>query len=149
MFDNIGDKIKSIAKTLFLIEVVLLVVFFIFRFFEIDGIDEFFALVVGIVLGIGGAYLGVVFLYGFGELVENSSIVAYALTDEEEEEDEDDEDEKNTYNKSNTNEVNSVEKVLGEVYRTGKANSTDEKIKCKACNLSISHLPCPYCGYDE
>ncbi len=78
MFNNPGAKIKGLAKTLFWIEVVILVLAVLFV-----GADELFEEIEGIIgavvilaVGVGAAYISALFLAAFGELVETNTSIA-------------------------------------------------------------------------
>ena len=147
MFDNVGEKIKNISKQIFMYELAVFVLLGIIQLGktnDLEGIELFLNIiwsVLIVVIGFAVSYLSVILAYGFGELIENSKIIADALKDND--------NKNNTYCTNNNNKPNGVKSVLEEVYRTGDAEPSGEKLKCKACNLSIKHLPCPYCGYDE
>ena len=74
MFNNPGAKIKGLATTFFWIEVVAVVIGILamgdYLFEEIEGL----IMAVGIlVLGVGVAYIGALFLAAFGELVQTNT----------------------------------------------------------------------------
>lgn len=75
MFDNIGGKIKVYAKVVFAIGAIVGSIVSIVMFFVM--LDEaaflgFLWLILGIPLSILTAFLSTMFIYGFGELIENS-----------------------------------------------------------------------------
>jgi len=74
MFENPGGKIKSIVKTVFIIEVIAVVIAAIAAW---NDMGEFLLFVVILAVGIGISYLSALGLFAFGELVENSTIIAY------------------------------------------------------------------------
>lgn len=71
MFNNIGQKIKTLAELFSVLGIVLSV---------LAGLAIIkYSFVVGIlvaIIGSGGSWIGAFFLYGFGELVDNSAIIA-------------------------------------------------------------------------
>lgn len=74
MYDNIGKKIKGLAKALFIIEAIAAVIAGIV-FWSID--EEFFF--IGLLVIVGGALLAWIsswFLYGFGELIDKTCDIA-------------------------------------------------------------------------
>ena len=73
-YDNIGGKIKSCAVWIFTVEAILAIIggFMILLSDE----DMILAGILVIVLGPIAAWISSWFLYGFGQLVENSDIVA-------------------------------------------------------------------------
>lgn len=70
MFDNIRSKIKGFAKAFCIIQIIVAVI----GFFAICFIDEdlIFAAFGELIAGSLLAYVGSMFLYGFGQLIENS-----------------------------------------------------------------------------
>ena len=78
MFDNIGGKIKGIAKFICYLGILLSVIGgTIIFFFGIDTKTNLFW--VGLLVIAGGtlsSWLGSLATYGFGELIENSTIIA-------------------------------------------------------------------------
>lgn len=74
MFDNIGGKIKGIAIIFFIFELVC--VFFSGIAAMASGDEGFFIGIVIMVAGFFISYLSVILFYAFGELVENSAIIA-------------------------------------------------------------------------
>ena len=82
MFDNIGSKIKSYAKANFWIEtiasVLLGIILLAIASETYSDLEEIYT-IIGIVFLLGGpatAYITSIFLYGFGQLVENSDVLA-------------------------------------------------------------------------
>ena len=71
MFNNIGSKIKTIAVIFFTIEMLGIIISALVACGE-----DFFAGAIIFVVGFMAAYLSVILIYAFGELVENSSIIA-------------------------------------------------------------------------
>ena len=73
MFNNPGAKIKGLAKTLFWIEVIGVVIGILamgdYLFEEVAGL---IGAVVILALGVGVAYISALFLAAFGELVQSS-----------------------------------------------------------------------------
>lgn len=81
MFDNIGSKIKTLAKILCVVEFILclLAAFFLFqlssKFGSAGGSLRLYGFVV-LIFGPLIFWVGNFILYGFGELVDNSAIIA-------------------------------------------------------------------------
>ncbi len=65
MFENIGKKIKSLAKIVFVIEAAFLG--FVGLVLMLDGNGEGFLVLVA---GVLGAWISGLFLYGFGEIID-------------------------------------------------------------------------------
>lgn len=82
MFDNIGSKIKTLAKILCVVEFILclLAAFFLFqlssKFGSAGGSLRLYGFVV-LIFGPLIFWVGNFILYGFGELVDNSAIIAH------------------------------------------------------------------------
>lgn len=74
MFQNVGKEIKSIAQWFFWLEVIVSVLLAIRLWSE--GILGFLGFMIIILIGLVTAYVSVVMLYAFGELVDNSTIIA-------------------------------------------------------------------------
>ena len=72
MFDNIGDKIKSSARTSFILWTIAAVISGIVLMFEESFVVGLLVALVGPVFLLGFFQL----VYGFGQLVENSDIIA-------------------------------------------------------------------------
>lgn len=80
MFDNIGEKIKTLAKVVCWVGIIASVVMgFVAVASTNDETAGFFSLVLIAGLGSLGSWVGSFVLYGFGELVSNSAIVAETL----------------------------------------------------------------------
>ena len=73
MFENIGGKIKGYAKAVFVIEIFASLVGAIAIAVGIGGFGGFMAFLLSMVIFIIISYLSVMFLYAYGELVENST----------------------------------------------------------------------------
>lgn len=73
MFDNIGGKIKGLALVICLIGIIASVIF------GIVSSDKMIIVVATIIIGSAASWVGSFVLYGFGELVENSAIIAESI----------------------------------------------------------------------
>lgn len=73
MFEHIGRKIKKFAKTLFWAGIVLSVMIGIMA---AKAADSFLAFLLAVIVGFVVSYLSVIVLYMFGQLVNNSDIIA-------------------------------------------------------------------------
>lgn len=74
MFENIGNKIKTLAKVLCWIGIIVSVIVAIVLFASDDDLVG-----IGFLVLIGGSlisWIGSFVLFGFGQLVENSDIIA-------------------------------------------------------------------------
>ena len=75
MFDNIGGKIKTLAEVVFVLNIIatfILAICAAVFSYELGFLWFLIVMVSGIVL----AYVSVLIFYAFGELVENSTIIA-------------------------------------------------------------------------
>ena len=82
MFDNIGRKIKSMAKGLFWGCMVVCSVGGLFGIVAVETAEERIAiLIAAIAYGIL-SWIGSWLMYGFGQLVENSTIMTEMRTDD-------------------------------------------------------------------
>lgn len=88
MFDNIGGKIKGMAKFFCWVGIIISVIAGIFILiggasinysFGVSGVPMYFVGLAVIAIGSLLSWLGSLTLYGFGELVENSTYCAEAL----------------------------------------------------------------------
>lgn len=73
MYDNIGSKIKTLAQVVFIIMAVISIISGIIIIFSDDG-----AFIIGILtagIGVLLSWIGTFFLYGFGQLIENTDIL--------------------------------------------------------------------------
>lgn len=79
MFNHVGRKIKKLVKILCLIEIALFVIGGIVIMFVTTNVVGPLGILIGIlVAGLGSffSWIGSFFIYGFGELVENSTVIA-------------------------------------------------------------------------
>ena len=78
MFENIGRKIKSFARIMFVIEVIGSLIGAGIAGAGFKNVDGAVGILVFILLAavyIGLSYLSVIFTYGFGDLVDNAEII--------------------------------------------------------------------------
>lgn len=146
LYENIGGKIKSLAKWLFIIEAVVTVVYG----FAIIIKDINLALY-GIIIMVGGPIVALILswiLYAFGELVEKISGVEINT--------------KKILNKTNEKSYSSKEELQRKVelaklkkseleeknQKNGKANKIEVEHKwlCNNCKKLRTQSPCEYCG---
>ncbi len=149
MFENIGKMIKSFSITLFWIEVVAIIIGGLVVLLSGDE-DMFLIALLIIGLGIGGAWISSMFIYGFGELVDNSSRTVSLLSKLAE----------NTENFDNNQMIN--RKILLEHMKvdnsenktidldmdsnTKQNTSSTHMWRCNTCGNMINTDVCPYCG---
>ncbi len=75
MFDNIGRKIKNLAFVFCIIGIVFSMVAGVSLFAEEEGLRGAIYILAGITI----SWIGNFLLYGFGELIENTSRIRYLL----------------------------------------------------------------------
>ena len=77
MFENIGKKIKTLAKVLCWVGIVISIIYAIALFLiAMDSYDEETFIIMGIVTLIVGpltSWISSFFMYGFGELIDKAS----------------------------------------------------------------------------
>lgn len=71
MFDNIGSKIKMLAKVLCWVMVAVFVIYGLVMMFSVNFFGGLFMMAVGALSGWAGSFV----LYGFGELVESVAVL--------------------------------------------------------------------------
>ena len=76
MFNNPGAKIKGLAKTLFWIEVIGVIVTLLAMADYVFDDEGIFIAIAILVVGIGVAYLSSLFLAAFGELVQTNTEIS-------------------------------------------------------------------------
>lgn len=72
MFDNIGGKIKGYAKIIFTIFIIAGIIGAIVTWIAVGGFGGFFLFLLISAVSVVIAYLQVMFIYAFGDLVENA-----------------------------------------------------------------------------
>ena len=74
MYDNIGEKIKGLAKAVFAIGSILFAILGIVLIVTEEEILIILG-VISLVMGPLGCWIGSWFLYGFGELIDKTSLI--------------------------------------------------------------------------
>ena len=126
MYENIGRKIKGLAIIVFAIMAILSVVAGVFMLFRDNGGFLIGILIAGI--GILLSWIGTFFLYGFGQLIENTDILVYQA--------------KNTSKNIEKISTNNDQKDVSEE----KVAESIKSSKQSAPNTSATVKRCPYCG---
>ena len=119
MFDNIGEKIKTVAKVftcigMFAFSITGLIIT------QVNEEAPFIGLLI-IVFGCLGSWLASLTLYGFGQLIENSDILV----------------EQGKRQQTNHNNI----------YTTN--NTTKHQWRCNSCGNMISEEICPVCNKEK
>ena len=135
MFDNIGGKIKTLAKVLCWVGIIFSVLIAIILFIEAkEGSyrTEDLYMKLGCIYLIFGPLISWVssfFMYGFGELIERTTEVALNT--------------RHLRQATRNNKDNSLNRNI-------ISDSEDShKWRCEKCGLLINKTPCPNCGYKE
>ena len=135
MYDNIGEKIKGLAKVMFIVEAIAAVIGGIvllgYEFLAIGWLTLFLGPVV--------AWISSWLLYGFGELIDNvCTIAANTKTS------------KNASSNFNTanNAINKME-VAKPFFKSITANQTSTRRQCPHCGETITSKICAMCGKEN
>ena len=132
MFDNIGGKIKTLAVVVCVLGIICFVIIgMVMLGMAAEEEDEALAYM-GFGYMIGGSilsWIGSFFLYGFGELIENSAESKESLRRIE----------------------RSLGKMSKDVSSSSDQNDDPEKVEqygmfCGKCGNKIAAYPCPHCG---
>lgn len=139
MFENIGGKIKTLAMAICVLGVVASLILAVVFCFQAD-------VLLGVVVLIGGclaSWVGSFCLYGFGELIEETSITRQINADIMK------------HLKAASGEENSEQNRLAEAFRRassvgsytipGAKSTSDDSWRCKKCN-SVNHRTQKYCA---
>lgn len=89
MFNNIGGKIKGLAKFMCWVGIIICVILgFLIISSSYSGYYYYYSrqgmIVIGVLIMVGGSiisWLSSLLIYGFGELVENTSIIRRKMND--------------------------------------------------------------------
>ena len=79
MFDNIGGKLKALAKVLCWIGMIISVISGLAAMFSTRNGAGFFGGLIAIVIGCLLSWIGSFFTYGFGQLIENTESMNYKM----------------------------------------------------------------------
>lgn len=128
MFENIGSKIKTVAKVVCWIGIIASVISGIVLIAQ-DEDTAFLGFLV-IVLGCVGSWVGSFITYGFGQLVENSDILV----------------KQGNQNHPNAPIYNNSNKTTSTPQNTTTAK---HQWRCDGCGNMISDNICPVCGKES
>lgn len=139
MFDNIGEKIKILAKILCWLGIIASVIVGIVLMIK----DESLTLI-GILIAVIGSLLswaGSSIMYGFGRLVKNSDILVNLNHDYSQ----------NIINNEQRN-INSSVNGTTNPYKSDRASSTITDCAQETVQVSLSNtekIICPNCGFEQ
>ena len=119
MFDNVGGKIKSVAKAITYIGISFSTILGLIVMFS-NGNTPVPGLLI-FVIGYLASWLSSLTLYGFGQLIENSDILV----------------EQGKTRLEKTNDTYAY------------SDTSEHKWRCNNCGNIISEEPCPICNHDK
>lgn len=120
MFDNIGSKIKTVAKVVCWIGIIASIIIGFVLMVQDD--DTAFAGILTMILGSLGSWIGSFMTYGFGQLIENSDILV---------------------------KQGQKEPISHNTYSTNSTPSNNHQWRCNKCGNMISEEICPICNKDK
>lgn len=126
MYDNIGSKIKTLAQVVFIIMAVISIISGVLILFIVN-----YGFIIGILtagIGVLLSWVGTFFLYGFGQLIENSDILV-----------------REAKKQSNGIQRISTESNENDI-STEKVAESMKKLKANRSNTSTNIKRCPHCG---
>lgn len=153
MFDNIGNKIQSLARFGCYVGIAVSVLAAIVLAFAGIVSEEFILAAVGagvLIVGSLGSWISSWVLYGFGELIENTAFIAAGVKKLNGAK-EDDETAAETDENVGVKERNAsfiVHRSDERLSRKTPPEEMPEPFKCSVCQNVISKNPCPYCGHN-
>ena len=141
MYDNIGSKIKTLAQVVFIIMAVISIISGVIIIFSDDG-----AFIIGILtagIGVLLSWIGTFFLYGFGQLIENTDILVRESKKQS-----------NGIQKISTesNENDISTKKVAESMKNSQASSSNTSAtvkRCPLCGERITSKTCNFCGTEN
>ena len=141
MFDNIGRKIMTLAKIICWLGIIPCVIVGIALILYDDNL--IFAGVLTIVFGAVFSWIGSFLLYGFGQLIENSSIIAKDFVRKN------DKHSKKEQKKEEENRKNRFEKIQQMLNDASVAEDEYIDIYCQNCGESLSFTKLDFASNDE
>lgn len=134
LYDNIGEKLKGLAKIIFIIEAIISVIIGLLCLFSGEGL--FILGLLTLILGPFIAWISSWVLYAFGELVEKTC-----------------DNENNTRNilkKMNEKPINKLDysPEVTHIAPSKDATVCKHKWRCENCNNMRTQTPCEYCGVE-
>lgn len=123
MFDNIGGKIKAVAKVVCWIGIIASIIIGFIMLVQDE--DTAFAGILIMVLGSLGSWIGSFMTYGFGQLIENSDVLV-----------------------QQGNKTPNASKQLG-ANSSVTFQTSQHQWRCDGCGNMISEEICPICNKDK
>ena len=131
MFNNIGEKIKALAVIICWIGIILSVICGLAIMVIAKGAsDSFFVALLIIAFGSLGSWIGSFFMYGLGQLIENSDVLVENT---------------NILIVQNEKKANGTHPSHSNISPAFESN-TIHKWRCPKCENVIDETVCPYCG---
>ena len=139
MFDKIGEKIKTLAKVVCVIGIVASVVYGIVSV-KIDGFN-IGSVSRGLLIAVAGSlisWISLFFIYGFGQLISNSDVIARNIESID------------SYNEEIVNKINEKKEVKEKKSdSTKKTEIKEEKTETpEDLEVKIVDIKCSKCGVD-
>jgi len=135
MFNNIGSKIKTLAIVLCLFKIVGCIITGFVVMYTINFMIGLLISVVGSLI----SWISLFFIYGFGQLIENSDIIVSQNKKILE---------SNSVVYQNNNVfANSTLKGNSPIPNSNNITLNEQKWICLSCGKIISSNPCPHCYY--
>ena len=142
MFDNIGGKLKGLAKVVAVLGIIGSIIYGIVLIAQGNKVSSYSSYLgstgsaisgIGWVVMIVGSLVSWISswgLYAFGELVENSETIA------------------NWTRKNNIRDIQ-TNMILQSNSNGGNVGKATHKFRCEKCGNMITDYPCPICKHDE
>ena len=130
MFDNIGDKIKTLAKVSTVLGIVISVIYGIVLMVSDEDLIfvGFLVMILGSLLSCIGSFT----LYGFGEMINQ---LEYSNSNS-----------KKIYDLLNKKDNISINSISQQVEKAKEPQKSEHKWLCNSCGKLRDKSPCPYCG---
>ena len=128
MFDNIGDKIKTLAKVSTVLGIVISVIYGIVLMVSDLIFVGFLVMILGSLL----FWISSFTLYGFGEMINQ---LEYSNSNS-----------KKIYDLLNKKYSISINSISQQVEKAKEPQESEHKWLCDSCGKLRDKSPCPYCG---
>lgn len=139
MYDNIGSKIKTLAQVVFVIMAIISIISGIVIILSDDG-----AILIGILsaaIGVLLSWVGTFFLYGFGQLIENTDILVREAKKQS-----------NGIQRISADDNSTdiaTEKVAQSIKNFASPSASTTAKRCPYCGERVTSSTCDVCGRDN